>query len=152
MRESESRNSSEISTAKRKRSGDDKRCWCCQNNSRRSFSAAMKNDPRGRSPNHSARIEHGHAKGARLGPAGRSPGSRCARCSAGNRRMGCKRDRRPHCAVPQHATHALSAQEREQLLRVANDRVCGTAAGAHRPMLATRGRIWPANPNPRSCG
>jgi hypothetical protein len=68
-----------------------------------------------------ARIEQAHAKGARLGPACQIAGITVRTLERWKSEDGLHRgDRRPH-AVRGTPAHALSAQEREQLLRVANE-------------------------------
>jgi len=116
------------------------------------FQRGDENDPRGRSPNHCsadrARSCERGATGAGLADR-RDHGAHVAALEIGG--WAATRDRRPH-AVRSTPAHALSAQEREQLLRVANEpRFAEPPPARIVPMLADEGRIWPANPTSAAC-
>lgn len=87
-----------------------------------------------------ARIEQAHANGARLRPACQIAGITVRTLQRWKCEDGLQRgDRRPH-AVRGTPAHALSAQEREQLLRVANEpRFAELPPARIVPMLADEG-------------
>ena len=87
-----------------------------------------------------ARIEQAHAKGARLAAACQIAGITVRTLQRWKSDDGLQRgDRRPHAIRPAPA-HALSAQEREQLLRVANEpRFAELPPARIVPMLADEG-------------